>query len=45
MPAYLDHKANTLPVTMPEDFYGERQIVGQEKAAETESVISAEESV
>jgi len=25
MPAYLDHKANTLPTTMPDDYYDEAQ--------------------
>ena len=45
MPAYLDHKANTLPETMPDDYYNETRIVGREKVTESESVASVEESV
>lgn len=35
MPAFLDHKANSLPETLPEDYYGE-QVVVQEKARDVE---------
>ena len=35
MPAFLDHKANTLPETLPEDYYGE-QVVVQEQAKDVE---------
>ena len=34
MPAYLDHKANTVPDTLPDDYYGEmmKPAVAQEQA-------------
>ena len=43
MPAYLDHKANTLPETMPDNYYGKVQMVGAEMAMESD--MSEEERV
>lgn len=37
MPAFLDHKSNTVPDTLPDDYYGEMmQSVGQEKVKDVE---------
>jgi len=39
MPAYLDHKANTMPETLPDDYYGERQTTIEENANEVEQTV------
>jgi len=43
MPTYLDYKTNTLPETMPDNYYGKAQVVGVEKAMESQA--SDEEAV